>query len=186
MPRNRRPQPKAEKRAELIAAARTLLLRDGYDATPMNRIAQAADVTPNTIYWYFRDKDELLIGVLDDLLAEILADHSAVAGRPLSNQLAWLVERLRLVSSLVSTVHTRIELSPPIDEWHTRFHITMNDLVERQLPRPLPAKTHDQELRIVAYVIEGLVTHDADATASRSTCKALADRLQTIASAVQE
>jgi AcrR family transcriptional regulator len=184
MPRNRRPQPKAEKRAELIAAARTLFVRDGYDATPMNRIAQAAHVTPNTIYWYFRDKDDLLIGVLDELLGEALADYPNVAGRPLSDQLAWLVERLRPVSGLVSTVHTRIKTSPAIDDWHTRFHATFDDLFERQLPRPLPAKTRDGEMKIVAYTVEGLITHDVDPSASRRTCKALADRLHTTAASV--
>ncbi len=183
MPRNRQPQPKAEKRAELIAAARALFMRDGYDATPVNRIAQAAQVTPNTIYWYFRDKDELFIGVLDDLLDDFLADYATLVGGPLSDQLLWVVERLRPLSRLVSTVHTRLQVSPAIDEWHTRFHITFDDLFERQLPRPLPAKTRDLDLQIVAYAIEGLITHDVDPAASEATCKVLADRLLEAASA---
>jgi AcrR family transcriptional regulator len=177
MPRNRRPQPKAEKRAALVTAARALFLHDGYDATTMSRIARAADVTPNTIYWYFRDKDDLLINVLDDVTGEMLDDYARVVRQPLSEQFAWIVERLREVSGLVSTVHTRIKTSPALDEWHSQFHATFEEFFEQQLPAPLPADARDAELNIVAYALEGLITHELDAIASQRICDALADRL---------
>ncbi|HKY90770.1 MAG TPA: helix-turn-helix domain-containing protein, partial [Nevskiaceae bacterium] len=65
MPRNRIQQDSAEKRTEIVGAARTLFLETGYEATSMASIAAAAGVASNTIYWYFRDKDELLVAVLD-------------------------------------------------------------------------------------------------------------------------
>ena len=91
MPRNRRTQPEAEKRAELISTARALFLSDGYDATPMNRIAREAGVTPNTIYWYFRDKEQLLLAVLDELdgwPGLCAADFTTTVGAPLFAQFA--------------------------------------------------------------------------------------------------
>ena len=43
---------------EIIAAARTLFIETGYEDTSISRLAAAAGVAPNTIYWYFKDKDE--------------------------------------------------------------------------------------------------------------------------------
>ena len=58
MPRNKRPQAADEKRGEIVSAARELFIHAGYDATSMGRLAVAAGVSANTIYWYFADKDD--------------------------------------------------------------------------------------------------------------------------------
>src|SRR5271165_1969857 len=111
VPRNRRRVPKEQKRAELLAAAADLLLTEGYDATSVSRIAQHAGVTPNTLYWYFRDKDELLVAVADLYLHALLNEHASLSDRPLAEQLCWLVERLRSVKHLLATVHNRLTVS---------------------------------------------------------------------------
>lgn len=64
----------------------------------MSRIAKHAGVTPNTIYWYFDDKDSLLVAVLDQLLSEHLTQYQAIASAPLAEQLYWVVGSLRGVS----------------------------------------------------------------------------------------
>lgn len=181
MPSNRRAQPQAEKRAALIQAARDLFVQDGYDATPMNRIAQAGGVTPNTIYWYFKDKDELLLAVLDTVLQEDLAAYRPIRQRPLADQMAWLVERLRLTRTLMTTVHSRIRVSPPLKEWHDRFHTLVEALLLAQLPGPLPPAVRAAEIRIISFTLEGLVSHDIDPDATRTTCEVLAQRCQTLA-----
>ena len=61
MPRNRRPQDREEKRAEIVTAAAGLFTEAGYDATSMAKVAASAGVTTNTIYWYFKDKDALWV-----------------------------------------------------------------------------------------------------------------------------
>lgn len=71
MARNKRPQPADEKRAEIVAAARRLFVEDGYDATSMSRLAKEAEVAPNTIYWYFGNKDDVLIAVLTAVMADV-------------------------------------------------------------------------------------------------------------------
>lgn len=178
MPSNRRAQPEAEKRAELISAARTLFQRDGYDTTPMNRIAQTAQVTPNTIYWYFRDKEQLLIAVLDELLQEHLQAYAAVAQAAPAKQLEWLVERLREVSGLVATVHSRSRESPALEQWHNRFHRIFESLFTARLPLPssLSAAQRAAEMRVFAYSIEGMIFHVLEAEEIQQTCAALVAR----------
>jgi AcrR family transcriptional regulator len=176
MPVNRRTQPEAEKRAQLIAAARQLFVSNGYEATSMSRIAQAAAVTPNTIYWYFRDKDELLIAVLDVLLQEDLQTYAAVADAPLADKLQWAVERLRRVSGLVTTVHNRIRESPSLHAWHERFHALFEQLFTAQLPTRLTSAQRQAEVRIVSFALEGMVAHALDEQATRQICESLATR----------
>lgn len=88
MPTNRLDQPKAEKRSELVQAACRLFLQDGFDRTSMSRIASEAGVTPNTIYWYFKDKDDLLLAVNDQFVQEYMKVYLAdMVDKPLSEQL---------------------------------------------------------------------------------------------------
>ena len=74
---NRLAESEAVTRAELIKAARQLFISDGYDATQMTKIAVSAGVGPNAIYWYFADKDALLLAVLNEVLVEGLKEHEA-------------------------------------------------------------------------------------------------------------
>ena len=120
--RNKRPQAAEEKRAEIVAAARELFVDAGYDATPMGRLATAAGVAANTIYWYFEDKDAVLIAVLDDVMADAWAQYQSVATEPISARLLWVVAPTQEMSRLVSTVHARAEHSPAVAVWHDNFH----------------------------------------------------------------
>ena len=122
MARNKRPQAADEKRAEIVAAARRLFIDDGYDATSMSRLAKDAGVAPNTIYWYFGDKDDVLIAVLTAVMADVWPLYQDVAGEPIAARLLWVVRQLTQMSRLVTTVHARVEHSPAIAEWHHNFH----------------------------------------------------------------
>ncbi len=181
MARNRRPQPKAEKRAELVAVARELFLEEGYEATSVSRVAKGASVAPNTVYWYFEDKDALFIAVLDELFAEDLAAYAEVEGAPLAEQAFWLVGRLRRVRGLVATVHARVRVSPAIAAWHDRLHATIDAVIAHQLPGPVDPGVLAVESTIASFTVEGLITHDVPDDEARPVCDALAARLLSLA-----
>lgn len=122
MPADRSRQDREEKRLELVTAARRLFIEDGYEATPMSALAEAAGVAGNTIYWYFGDKDDALVAVLDAVLDDAMADYQQVATQPLKGQLLWVVDTLQQMRRLVVAVHSRAVQSPAVDEWHTNFH----------------------------------------------------------------
>ncbi|MEU7790736.1 TetR/AcrR family transcriptional regulator [Amycolatopsis sp. NPDC049159] len=177
MPTNRRPVPKEQKREELLAAAAELFVRDGYDATSMSKLATHAGVTANTLYWYFRDKDELLVAVADRYLQGLLRHHATVADRPLAEQLRWLVERLRPVNHLVATVHNRVAAAESVAAWHTGFHRSIEALFERQLPGPFPAERRAAEAAAATFALEGALVHDLDDTTTGQLCEIVAERL---------
>jgi TetR/AcrR family transcriptional regulator, mexJK operon transcriptional repressor len=73
------------KRRAILAAATTLFLREGYQATSMDQIAAAASVSKQTVYKQFADKESLFREIVTGTVAEIsdpVADQ--VAGLPSS------------------------------------------------------------------------------------------------------
>jgi AcrR family transcriptional regulator len=55
-------------RERLIDATLSLCTRCGYEATSVDQIAAAADVTPDEFARYFTSKDAVLISIVEDLL----------------------------------------------------------------------------------------------------------------------
>jgi AcrR family transcriptional regulator len=174
MPRNRTPVDRTEKRAEIVTAATTLFVDDGYDNTTMGKIAAAAGVTANTIYWYFRDKDQLLIGVLDDIHAETLTRFAALGEQPLGDRILWAVRELTRYHRLVDTVHVRKALSPEIDDWHSCFHSTWEGWIASNLTHSgSPSADIEAMTRVIVFVIESMLTHPNTEQQNRATVDVL-------------
>lgn len=53
-----------ERRATILAAARTVFVRDGYPGAKLTDVAAEAGCSVGTLYTYFRDRDDLLAAVL--------------------------------------------------------------------------------------------------------------------------
>ncbi|MGA4791488.1 TetR/AcrR family transcriptional regulator [Nocardia sp. AB354] len=184
MPRNRRPQDREEKRAEIVVAARRLFVEHGYDAASMTRIARDAGVVSNTLYWYFQDKDAVLIAVLDAVLADSMASYSQVLGSGLGDRLLWLVEELEQLGRLVSTVHTRAEESASIREWHEQFHALAEGLFRAELIElGVPAHKVDPLVEIGVFVVEGMLTHPNERAQRRAVIETLLDSARGLAAA---
>jgi AcrR family transcriptional regulator len=82
-------------RDALVVAARRLFSRDGFEATTIADIAEAADLGFGTFYRYFPDKEAVLEAVLDDGWSQIHAALFTVEpeGTPASVALVRLSER---------------------------------------------------------------------------------------------
>ncbi|GAA0535491.1 hypothetical protein GCM10010172_15920 [Paractinoplanes ferrugineus] len=78
----------------MAVAERALRLGDeeGVEAITIRRLAQELGVTPMALYWHFKNKDELLAGIVDHALSSVRADRSA--GDPWQKQLRAMVEAL--------------------------------------------------------------------------------------------
>jgi AcrR family transcriptional regulator len=65
---------KKKRTKELIAAtARRLFLERGFEAVPVAEIARAAEVSEATVFNYFRTKEDLLYGRLEEFEEELLS-----------------------------------------------------------------------------------------------------------------
>jgi AcrR family transcriptional regulator len=74
-PRRSRPlrKPAADRRVEVVRAARKLFARDGFVAVSMRALAAGSGVSPAALYLYFPDKQALLAAVCDDIFADLIA-----------------------------------------------------------------------------------------------------------------
>jgi TetR/AcrR family transcriptional regulator, cholesterol catabolism regulator len=171
-------QDRAEKRAELVSAARRLFVEDGFEATSMAHLARTAGVAANTIYWYFEDKDAVLLAVVDAALEEALADYARIMAEPLEDQVRWSVDQLMGLRKLVSAVHAGLDRSPALDAWHTTFHRNTEALLRAALHQHgATDEDLDAETRIWVFAIEGLLTHQLPDDARDAVCRQLVARV---------
>ncbi len=67
-----------DRRTEILAAARELMLTEGYDRTSMRNIAAKLNVTPTTLYLYFKNKEELVFHLVQETFGILLENLKAV------------------------------------------------------------------------------------------------------------
>jgi AcrR family transcriptional regulator len=130
----RRPRrPAAERRRQILAAARTLFAERGYHATTTRDLATAADINDALLYRYFPDKQAILAALVD----EAIAVFQALPKPPAQAQLP-LDELLQLIGTgFVHTIRANLDLvTILITEQHalagdTRFVAFIDDAATR-------------------------------------------------------
>ncbi|OHV31304.1 TetR/AcrR family transcriptional regulator [Pseudofrankia sp. EUN1h] len=99
----------------VVAQAIALADVEGLDAVTIRRLAQEHHVTPMALYRHFRDKDELLDGIAERMLADVAlpAPSDAPWDEQLRGLLGALTEAVRAHPAVASLVRPRIMSSPP-------------------------------------------------------------------------
>ena len=80
------------RRAEILSAAERIFIAEGYEGATIRKIAEDVGVSSTCLYMHFRDKDEMLLEICREAMADLLSATSEMAERPLG-----AVERLRLI-----------------------------------------------------------------------------------------
>jgi len=62
-----------DKRRRILEAAVRVFARKGYFAAKVAEIARAAGIADGTVYLYFRSKDQILVSLFDEVMAEHIA-----------------------------------------------------------------------------------------------------------------
>lgn len=175
MARTKREQDRDAKRDEIVAAARRLFVEEGFEATSMSRLATAVGVAPNTLYWYFKDKDEVLVAVLDAEFSARLAEYLLLPAGDRADRLLWVARQLERVRRLVATVHAREEQSPALHDWHERFHAVSEEMLRAELRQAGVAPERiEARVKISVFAIEGMLAHPLAEAEQRAICAALA------------
>lgn len=91
LPQSRRERRIAARRAQILDAAATVFSHKGYQAATTKEIAELADLSEGTLYNYFANKRELLIGVAEAYADEVVADIESVQGESFEDMLAQLM-----------------------------------------------------------------------------------------------
>lgn len=97
-PLGRREKKKALTRQTIIDAAGRLFSVNGFDATSIDEICQAADVVKGTFYYHFKSKEDLVIELrreMTEQLEEFVASELDSGNSPLATLRALMVKDAR-------------------------------------------------------------------------------------------
>ena len=75
----RREREKAELREQILRAARAIVLKEGFEALSMRKIAQAIEYSPATIYLHFPSREEIARQLTREAFGELLAYFAPLA-----------------------------------------------------------------------------------------------------------
>jgi AcrR family transcriptional regulator len=144
-----RAESQAQTRARLLRTARELFLRDGYLATSLDKVAEAAGFSKGAVYSNFRNKDELCLAVLDEIRAERAGEITELL------RAATAKERLRRFEGWAERV-----IGDP--QWTTlEFEFAVQARRDPALRRELA-----ERLTAVQQVVESAVANVAGGTGS--------------------
>ncbi len=152
--------PRPGKRQRLVAAAVQLLHQQGVQRTTLADIAQAAEVPPGNVYYYFKTKDEVVTAAIDAHLQQIrgaLADIDARFDSPRS-RLKALVDLFTADSETVTQYGCPIgTLCSELDKRPAHEAFPVADLIhlpiawaETQFRALGRADAHDLALQLMA------------------------------------
>src|SRR4051812_41025748 len=98
-----------ERLSKTAVAERALRLGDeeGLEAVTIRRLAQELGVTPMALYWHFKNKDELMVGIVDHALSTVRADRNATDPwqKQLRAMVAALIRAMREHPALADVMH---------------------------------------------------------------------------------
>jgi TetR/AcrR family transcriptional regulator, regulator of autoinduction and epiphytic fitness len=160
MARNKRDIDADVKRDEIVSSALALFQAHGFDGTSMAMISRDTGIAPNTIYWYFAGKEELLLGVLGKVAPLLAAEYQHKHFRSAAQRLSWLMGKLSEYQPLIDAVHARLAHSPAIRDWHDRYHQVLEALITTHLEKEGMAAERAQLMATIGtFVVEGLMSH---------------------------
>jgi AcrR family transcriptional regulator len=133
---------KSDRHREILAAAKTVFARCGFDKATVDDIAVAASVSKGCVYCYFRDKEDLFCRVVENMLAAEMASALSVSYlmRSAIQRLDYLLEILfrtavtyqygNLIVELWALVSTnRFRLSESLASVHKRWRTIIKDIL---------------------------------------------------------
>jgi AcrR family transcriptional regulator len=161
-PRGRTGRPAVTSRAEILTGARRIIDRDGWEKLTVRRLAAELGIGATTLYHHVRDRQDLLITLLDEHAAQTLPlelpedprDRIVVGATAMRNSLTawpWAAEvltadgfvarigasGLRVVEGIVSgAVELGCRPEQAVDVFRSVWYLTVGEILVRAHSRP--------------------------------------------------
>lgn len=171
-----RERKRRQTRERIAQAAMTLFLKQGFESTTVDQIAEAADVSKRGFFDYFPTKEDVVAAWQDEFAQMLLAE---VAARPAREPLAKVVEEA-LVSTILAAINPQtlaigklIHNTPALSARdHLKYAKLEQKLAEALAERP-KGKFDPLRVRLLAMSVIGALriagqTWNLDQLASKS------------------
>jgi TetR/AcrR family transcriptional regulator, regulator of autoinduction and epiphytic fitness len=160
MPKNKREIAPEIKRTEICEAALKRFMAHGYEGASVGKIAADLGVAQNTIYWYFKTKDDILVGALEHLSAQLYKQFMTMSDVPLVDRVAKMLEDASKHHCIFAILQWRLPLSPSLEAWHGKWHSgTQAFFVNRLCDMGIPTPQAELTTTVGMFVAEGIICH---------------------------
>jgi AcrR family transcriptional regulator len=126
---------KSERRAGIVEAAARIFAERGVARSTVNDIARTASVAQGTIYLYFKDKDDILLAVVQDIVDRMMDGIERLVIVPRSSA----VERLRALSLVIGAAGSEPSSRELVEVLHRPENRLLHDRMADQLAPRLVA-----------------------------------------------
>ena len=165
-PSSRRERRVAARRTLILEAAARLFAEKGFHRTTTKDIAEAADVSEGTLYNYFENKDEMLMGIMTLLVDAQRMDLRLTDGLPVDARhflMAMLENRREMVEQkgeMLQSVLSEILVNPDLRQ---RYYQQLTLPVLGLLTGHLQARSQMGQIKpvdaaLVSQILVGLTT----------------------------
>ena len=146
------------RRAELVSAASSVFARNGVANTAVSDIVKEAGVAQGTFYLYFESKDDVVLGVVERVVDQMVAGIEAVAGATEASA----VERMLGLGDMLSSFERDPGAVELVYILHHPDNRALHDrLAELLLPRLAPLVESIVEQGVAEGAFEVPDTHAA-------------------------
>lgn len=138
----RKPADQSVSREAILLAAADVLQKNGYEATTMKDIAAAVNLTAASLYHHFRNKDALLLAVLEAGLEQVLGQIEPIAHSKLSSadklrqmvkaHIVSLTENTAVGAAMVFEIRALMGAKKPSTSAPAADHAAYQTFVERR------------------------------------------------------
>jgi len=66
------PPEEQDKRQQILDAAQQVFASKGFDGASIKDLAKAAKISPGLLYWYFKDKSDLLVSRSESVMVYLV------------------------------------------------------------------------------------------------------------------
>ncbi len=170
---SRRPDSSEIRRNQILDAATTVFVRQGFQHARMDDIVEESGLSKGTLYWYFKSKEDIINAILRRLFAGALESLESLleAEGTVSERLVQLtsdrVTGMKRMSSLVPIIFEFYAVAVHqqwvkqfIGEYFKHFRGLLEDLIQQGIDRGEFYPVNAAETAIsLASMYEGLTIH---------------------------
>ncbi len=159
-----------DRRAAILAAARTVLAEKGFEATKISEIVARAGVAQGTFYLYFPSKISLILALAEDMNTRLLAsvqhvfERTSTLSEAIEAAVSAAFSELEQYKDVLGILHSRVSIAEYYEECRKLdepFYDFVTDMIRRSQEAGLMTASAHPE--ISAQLIIGLLEHAAHA-----------------------